>query len=134
MYAKELEIATHPNAYAYAVLPQHSLYNLHVSVQMRFHNVAAASTAPATLKDVLFVNRTSTGYSHSIYLAQPADLVSHYRKFIETLDTYSNMQTSYQSISPDMAQPPLSTRAQAAVVALPILAEHLTDIYRRSHY
>jgi len=35
------------------------------------HNVAAASTAPAALKAVLFVNLTSTGYIHSIYFAQP---------------------------------------------------------------
>jgi hypothetical protein len=35
------------------------------------HNVAAASTAPAALKAVSFVNRTSTGYIHFIYFAQP---------------------------------------------------------------
>jgi len=35
------------------------------------YNVAAASKAPAALKEPLFVNLTSTGYIHSIYFAQP---------------------------------------------------------------
>lgn len=35
------------------------------------YSVAAADTAPAALKAVLFVNSTLTGYNHSMYLAQP---------------------------------------------------------------
>ena len=35
------------------------------------YNVAAASTAPATLNEALLVNRTSTGYIQVMYFAQP---------------------------------------------------------------
>lgn len=49
-----------------------SLYQIrYPSIALLHHNIAAASTAPAALNALLFVNRTSTGYIHSIHFAQP---------------------------------------------------------------
>jgi hypothetical protein len=84
------------------------------------HNVAAASTAPAALKAVLFVNLTSTGYIHSMYFAQPKyHTISKQTACKYARGTDSSMQTSAQGISPHTVQSPLSRPIPAAAGLLP---------------
>lgn len=118
-----LLLCMHKPPYPVAVLYEGSNYN-----------DAAASTAPAPLKSLGLVTTISTGYFHSMNLAQPEMCVSHvvaFSSFPKTMGTYPNMHTSCQSTSPRTEPPPWSAAIPIAAMILSILFPRLICIRRR---